>query len=68
MSERWQMCYNVGGMVSCRLRATDLSTYRKLQAGGNASNTNNTAINYTTGYSQLIFKYYEKLCFNLGYK
>ena len=27
---------NVGGMVSCRLRATDLSKYTKLQAGGNA--------------------------------
>ena len=29
--------YNVGGMVSCRLRATSLSNYRELQAGGNAS-------------------------------
>lgn len=35
-------------MVSCRLRATDLSNYRELQAGGNASNTDKTAINYTT--------------------
>jgi len=25
-----------GGMVSCRLRATDLSNYIELQAGGNA--------------------------------
>jgi len=30
------MHYNVGGMVSCRLRATFLSIYRELQAGGNA--------------------------------
>ena len=29
---------NVGGMVSCRLRAADLSKYTELQAGGNASN------------------------------
>ena len=29
---------NDGGMVSCRLRATDLSNYTDLQAGGNASN------------------------------
>ena len=29
--------YNVGGMVSCRLRATDLSNYKELKAGGNAS-------------------------------
>jgi len=29
---------NGGGMVSCRLRATFLSIYRELQAGGNASN------------------------------
>jgi|GEM_PF-1608339 len=28
----------VGGMVSCRLRAIDLSNYIELQAGGNASN------------------------------
>ena len=28
----------VGGMVSCRLRATDLSNYTNIQAGGNASN------------------------------
>jgi len=27
---------NVGGMVSCRLRATFLSIYTELQAGGNA--------------------------------
>ena len=27
---------NVGGMVSCRLRATFLSNYTELQAGGNA--------------------------------
>jgi len=43
-------------MVSCRLWATFLSKYTELQAGGNASITNNTAINNTTGYSQLIFK------------
>jgi hypothetical protein len=42
-------------MVSCRLRATFLSNYRELQAGGNASILTTTAINYTTGYSQLIF-------------
>jgi len=29
---------NGGGMVSCRLRATFLSNYIELQAGGNASN------------------------------
>lgn len=29
---------NIGGMVSCRLRATFLSNYTELQAGGNASN------------------------------
>ena len=29
---------NVGGMVSCRLRGTSVSTDTKLQAGGNASN------------------------------
>jgi len=29
---------NVGGMVSCRLRAPYLSIYTELQAGGNASN------------------------------
>ena len=28
---------NGGGMVSCRLRATLLSNYTELQAGGNAS-------------------------------
>lgn len=28
----------VGGMVSCRLRATDLSKCRELHAGGDASN------------------------------
>ena len=27
---------NDGGMVSCRLRATSLSNYIELQAGGNA--------------------------------
>ena len=27
---------NVGGMVSCRLRAAFLSNYTELQAGGNA--------------------------------
>jgi hypothetical protein len=32
------LAYNVGGMVSCRMRATLLSNYRKLQAGGDASN------------------------------
>jgi hypothetical protein len=31
------VAYNVGGMVSCRLRATFLSNYTELQAGGNAS-------------------------------
>jgi hypothetical protein len=45
---------NVGGMVSCRLRATFLSNYKELQAGGNASILTNTAINYTTCYSQLL--------------
>jgi len=29
-------CTQRGGMVSCRLRASDLSNYRELQAGGNA--------------------------------
>lgn len=28
--------HNVGGMVSCRLRGTSVSTDKKLQAGGNA--------------------------------
>jgi len=32
------MGHNGGGMVSCRFRATDLSKYRELQAGVNASN------------------------------
>jgi len=32
------MSDNVGGMVSCRLRATFLSNYTELQVGGNASN------------------------------
>jgi len=32
------MFANDGGMVSCRLRATFLSKYTELQAGGNASN------------------------------
>lgn len=33
----FKMPYNGGGMVSCRWRATFLSNYRELQAGGNAS-------------------------------
>jgi len=32
------IAYNDGGMVSCRFRASYLSNYIKLQAGGNASN------------------------------
>ena len=47
---------NGGGMVSCGLRATSLSIYTELQAGGNASNTNNTAINYTTGYVPILIQ------------
>ena len=31
-----KMAGNVGGMVSCRLRAAFLSNYTELQAGGNA--------------------------------
>lgn len=34
------MLPNGGGMVSCRLRATFISKYTELQAGGNASNIN----------------------------
>ena len=41
-------------MVSCQLRATYLSKYRELQAGGNASISTNTAINYTTGYATFL--------------
>lgn len=32
------LAHNVGGMVSCQLRATSISNKTKLKAGGNASN------------------------------
>ncbi len=35
---RFRVSDNDGGMVSCLLRATFISIYGELQAGGNASN------------------------------
>lgn len=38
LAEKNRFLYNVGGMVSCQLRATSISNKTKLKAGGNASN------------------------------
>jgi hypothetical protein len=55
LRSRLNMFANVDGMVSCRFRATFLSITENYKRVVTLQISTNTAINYTTGYSQLIY-------------
>jgi hypothetical protein len=50
-----KMAANVGGIVSCRLWATHYTPKRNYKRVVTLKFSTNTAINYTTGYSQFLF-------------